>query len=398
MSTRVLLVEDSPLDAELVVRELRRGQLDCHVVRVDSEAALRERLSSARHDVILADYNLPGFTGLDALRIARELAPEIPFIFVSGSLGEERAVEALREGAVDYIVKDRPVRLAAAVERALRERTDRETRERLRQQLERAERVESLGRLAATMAHEFNNVLMGIQPFAEIVRRYSGPDGPLPNAATQIMASVARGRRVTEEILRITRTTAPAMKTIDLNRWLENIVPEIVEIVGPRVGVDALPSSEPAWVRCDAAQLQQVVANLAINALHAMPHGGILTIGITVDRETVHLRVSDTGSGIPRDVLDRIFEPLFTTKRNGTGLGLAIVHRLVAQNGGAIAVESAPGEGTTFSLSFAAVPPPVDDAPHDHPVRGSVDPSSREPSRTARPLQKSENECRSERA
>lgn len=357
--TRILMVEDNPLDAELAIRELRRGGVECDVVRVDTEAALRERLSTAPPDVILADYNLPGFNGLDALRIARELAPELPFIFVSGSLGEERAVEALREGAADYIVKDRPARLAAAVLRALRERDDRKAHDRLRQQIERSQRVDSLGRLAATIAHEFNNVLMGIQPFAEIIRRYAPQDGPAANAATHIMTSVARGKRVTEEILRITRVGDPAPSTINLNRWLEAAIQEIVAVVGATVRVDAIPWHEPVWVRCDTSQLQQVISNLAINALHAMPEGGTVSIAISVEQGAAHIRVSDTGHGIAPDVIERIFEPLFTTKRNGTGLGLAVAHRLIAQNDGAISVESAAGRGTTFDISFRAAAPPV---------------------------------------
>lgn len=118
----VLLVEDSPRDAELVERTLRRGGIAFTARRVETERAMRAALAGAPPDVILADYHLPTFDGISALRIARELAPHVPFIFVSGSLGEDRAVQALHDGATDYIAKDRPTRLPSAVERAIRER------------------------------------------------------------------------------------------------------------------------------------------------------------------------------------------------------------------------------------------------------------------------------------
>src|SRR5216684_8432124 len=119
---RVLLLEDTPSDAELMLRELQRASLEVTARRVETEEEFRQQLTEWPVDVILADYSLPTFDGEAALRIAREIAPEVPFIFVSGSIGEERAVLALRGGATDYILKDRMSRLATAVIRALDER------------------------------------------------------------------------------------------------------------------------------------------------------------------------------------------------------------------------------------------------------------------------------------
>ena len=119
---RILHLEDSALDAELIERELKRAKLNFSSTRVETERSFRDALESSDPDVILADYNLPGFDGIAALKIARELVPDTPFIFVSGSIGEERAVQALREGAADYVLKDRPARLAPAMVRAIGDR------------------------------------------------------------------------------------------------------------------------------------------------------------------------------------------------------------------------------------------------------------------------------------
>lgn len=132
---KVLLLEDIDTDAELTTRELRRSGLDCQTTRAQTEAQFRQALVSFEPDVILADFSMPGFDGLSALRIARVLKPETPFIFVSGTIGEDRAVESLREGATDYVLKARLSRLPAAVTRAITERTERTARKRAEEAL-----------------------------------------------------------------------------------------------------------------------------------------------------------------------------------------------------------------------------------------------------------------------
>ncbi|HXG59505.1 MAG TPA: ATP-binding protein [Thermoanaerobaculia bacterium] len=353
---RILSLEDSPFDAELIDRELRRGGIEVVLTRVDSEEGFRREVASGYYDVILADYNLPGFHGIAALEIAREVAPGIPFIFVSGSIGEERATQALREGATDYVLKDRLKRLPSAITRAIAEveerRRRKEAEEALRQRerdLERARRVESLGRVAATIAHEFNNIMMGIQPFAEVIRRQS-KDEKVLKAVEQIVASIARGRRVTQEILRFTKPTEPMLTEVVLEEWVRTMLPELRGLVGPKVQLDFEPASEPLTVRIDPVQMQQVLTNLVINAKDAMPDGGTIKVAVGQDAAYALLSVSDTGSGIPEHLLQTIFDPLFTTKRHGTGLGLAVTQQIVTVHGGTIDVWSAEGKGTTFTM------------------------------------------------
>ena len=619
MNLRILMVEDSAVDAELVERQLRRGGIDGPIERVETEQAFRDALTRNVPDIILADYHLPEFDGLSALAIVRELAPEIPFIFVSGNIGEERAVGTLRDGATDYVLKDRLTRLPNAVERAVRQRVEHDLRRQaeaalrdleerfryaliathdliwewdvqagtvwsnrvhsherllpetaeqmeklvafihpddqlrvtsgiremlvsaattstleyriaaaggawrhvvdrhvilrddtgqpvrvigavmditeqklaeeernrlarrnallldsvgegicgldthgrilfanasatrllgrttedllgrtlhqsahhsrsdgspmpvgecpilraaelgntwayetvfwradgtsfpaeidcapviddgrhagvvvtfsdlsewrqLERQLEQARRISDLGRLAATMAHEFNNVLMGIQPFVEILeRRHTDPS--VRKIALQLGRSTQRGKAITHEILRFVNDSELELTRFEVAPWLEALTEELRVLLGTISVVVDIPG-EPLSVLGDASALHQVITNLVINARDAMPGGGTITVRarrydatetlpfvITFPAgQALHLTVADTGSGMPPAVVERIFEPLFTTKRSGNGLGLAFAHRTVTRHGGQIFVESTPGRGTTFHI------------------------------------------------
>ena|GEM_PF-1709734 len=222
----------------------------------------------------------------------------------------------------------------------------------LQRQLGETRRLSSLGQLAATMAHEFNNVLMGISTFAEVLRRRTAGEVPVQNAVAQIQQSLGRGRRITDEILRFTRDPAPAMATIDVRRWLTDFLPEASALAGDRA---ELQVEEELFIRGDIALLNQVLANLIINARDAAPEGAIRIIARAPGDERLDLVIADSGSGIPPENRERIFEPLFTTKRGGTGLGLAVVHQAVSAQGGTIEVESEVGRGTEFHLRFPLV-------------------------------------------
>ena len=220
---------------------------------------------------------------------------------------------------------------------------------RLEQQLEQVNRVTSLGRVAATIAHEFNNVLMGIQPFAELIRRRSN-DEKTQKAAAQIAGSVARGKRVTEEILRFTQPAEPVRTVIQLCGWVHELQPELQHLAGPRIEIRLERPEAPILVSGDPAQLQQVLTNLILNARDAITGAGLITISIDEHETFARLRVRDTGAGMSPEVQRNVFEPLFTTKRTGTGLGLAVAQQVISRHGGTIHVESQVGEGTTFEI------------------------------------------------
>jgi PAS domain S-box-containing protein len=240
-------------------------------------------------------------------------------------------------------------------------------RRQLENRLLQAERVSSLGRLAASVAHEFNNVLMGIQPFVDLLNRRSGADPTVALAAPRIADAVARGKRITQEMLRFTRIGEPTRTTVDVSTWLQEFEPELAQLAGPqiKVTIDAAPS---LMMVADGHQLRQVFANLIVNAQHAMPEGGEVVIRAMPDllrdrnerlNEAVHFTISDNGIGMPEETLRYIFEPLFTTRRfGGTGLGLAVAAQVVQQHKGHIYAESTEGKGSTFHILIPAAQAP----------------------------------------
>jgi PAS domain S-box-containing protein len=234
-------------------------------------------------------------------------------------------------------------------------------RRRLEAQLAQANRLSSLGRLAATVSHEFNNVLMGIQPFVDVIRRKSELV-VVQNAAAQISSAVARGKRITEQMLRYTRSVEPTLAPVRLRSWLTEMAGELAALTGQPVRLSAATARSVA-VSADTGQLTQVLTNLAINArdagatellIDARPADGDgrFAFGIVSSPERfAHITVADNGSGIPPAVLPHVFEPLFTTKSTrGTGLGLAVVQQVVSRHGGEVFVESDVDRGTTFHI------------------------------------------------
>jgi len=239
-------------------------------------------------------------------------------------------------------------------------------------QLEQANRVNSLGRLAATVAHEFNNVLMGIQPFAELLERPKVSSETLLKCARYIGNSIQRGKSVALDILRFTQPSAPERKPLNVNEWLRHLLPEIEGQCDNTIQVTSDLSASGPSVLADGAQMAQVIANLTINARDAMPRGGTLTLRVREPRgdevfpfgvveqaeRFVQISIIDTGMGIAADAMPHIFEPLFTTKHNGgTGLGLAVAHQVVQRHGGSIFADSKLGSGTAFHIFLPKVDP-----------------------------------------
>ena len=230
-------------------------------------------------------------------------------------------------------------------------------RRKLEMKLEQADRLSSLGRLAATIAHEFNNVLMGISPFVEVIRRGRNIETSLDH----IGRAVKRGKRITQDILRFTQPAQPIRTSIDMGQWIENVALEARSLM---YGCTVQSSVEHGLrIDGDPTQLQQIFTNLVLNARDAMPDGGTLTIDVrheppnarlpfAIDHPErfAHVIVRDTGCGMSVETQRHIFEPLFTTKKSGTGLGLPVTHQVVQRHGGDIFVESTPGAGTTFHI------------------------------------------------
>ena len=374
---RVLLVEDSAEDAELMLRALKAGGFDPVHERVETPAALRSALEGSTWDVVLSDYYLPELEAPAALALVRERAPDTPFLVVSGSMGEDTAVAAMKSGAVDYIMKDRLQRLAPAVERAIEDAAVRRERRRLEQQLLASQRLEAVGRLAGGVAHDFNNVLTAVLGSTELLILDTPPGVANREELEIIREAATRAQDLIRQLLAFSSRQALKPVVLDLNHLVKNVGKMLRRLIGENIQFTTEPAADLDAVCADPGQLEQVLVNLAVNARDAMPTGGKLTIetanvehdpDYAREREAALLRrfvmlaVSDTGIGMDEATKARIFEPFFTTKEpgKGTGLGLATVYGIVQQSGGFIWVYSEPGHGTTFKIYLPQVEAPLE--------------------------------------
>ncbi|OGS41134.1 MAG: hypothetical protein A2506_01965 [Elusimicrobia bacterium RIFOXYD12_FULL_66_9] len=505
----VLLLEDSPEDAELELRELARAGFKVDSRRVETEADFVAALKPGL-DLIIADFRLPLFDGMRALQLLKASGLDIPFILVSGAIGEEKAVEVMLEGAFAYVMKSRLASLGMIVSRALKESalrrenlaTHRELwksekryrrlfessqdgilildaesgeildantailgllgyelreiagrkpweleafrgleavkvdlrglqtlpyvrhddlpltakdgrridveligntysadgskviqcnirditeRKRLQAQFFQAQKMEGIGKLAGGVAHDFNNILMTIMACANFLREGFTKTDPRRSDVEEIEAAATRAAALTRQLLIFSRKQVVSPAVVDLNGLIRNLQKMLCRLIGEDIRLEIASCPEPALVQIDPGQMEQVIMNLSVNAREAMPKGGRLalkTAVLTAGAGRVSLEVSDTGCGMPPEVLAHLFEPFFTTRPvgKGTGLGLSTVYGIVTQAEGQVTVRSAVGQGSTFTiilpLSRATATPTkragtvAQAAPGDHPSRG----------------------------
>jgi ABC-type amino acid transport substrate-binding protein/signal transduction histidine kinase len=272
-----------------------------------------------------------------------------------------------------------------AMENAQHRREEEAKRESLEARLRQAQKMESVGRLAGGVAHDFNNMIMGVMGYAELCRESIAPDHPAREWLDEITREVERSANLTRQLLAFARKQTIAPHVLDLNDAVGNMLKMLRRLIGENIDLTWQPGAELWPVKLDPGQVDQILANLCVNArdaivLPALPGtpprqtGGtgkvtIETGNVSIDKEYcaehieaspgefVVLAVSDNGCGMGRETLDNIFEPFFTTKGigEGTGLGLATVHGIVKQNEGFVNVYSEPGNGTTFRIYLPRV-------------------------------------------
>jgi PAS domain S-box-containing protein len=489
MPIHLLLIEDSDDDAALIQRQFRRADIDVTAERVETAAGLTAALHRRPPDVVICDYNMPAFSAEEALKQIRADALDVPFILVSGEVGEETAAALMKAGAHDFVLKDRLARLVPAVERELRDAADRhqrratqsalrvseerfrllaehaqdivfryrrepesvveylspavenivgyspdelyanpelvfslvepddrplfeatwrfsdpapltvrwrrrdgglvyleqraaairepdgtviavegilrdtteriladQERHRLEHQLRQNERLDSLGHLAGGVAHDFNNLLAVILGYCGMVADSLPPDDPGQADVEGIRKAAERGASLTRQLLIFSRLEPSRLETVDLNTVVSETRNLLKRTLGEDVSVVTRLADDLNAVRADRSKMEQVLLNLVMNARAAMPHGGVLSIETVNADAAVVLSVTDEGHGMEPDVVQRAFEPFFTTrpKGQGTGLGLATAYGAVADAGGSIHIESAPGAGTTVQIRLPA--------------------------------------------
>lgn len=491
MAIRILLVEDREDDVLLVKRHLAKASIQAEWRWVDSEVGYLAALDENYWDLVLSDANLVGYSGLQALKSLRERDADLPFILMSGEHGEEIAVEAMRMGANDFVLKSNLSRLAPAITREVKEfairKDHREVQEaqrllyaamehvpdlvlitdrqgsiryansaveqisgydrseimdqnprifksdkhdtqfyrnlwetilqghtwrgrlvnkrkdgtlwdgeasispvldgqgvihafvcairdisheqELRNQLEQAQRLESIGLLAGGIAHDFNNALMPILVTAELGGLRIDTDPGSRRDFELILKSASRARALVRQILAFSRKSEHESVPLELHLIVRESLKLIRSVLPTSLRLEEHIDQTSTFVKGDATQLHQVILNLLTNASHAMKHT-MGTLGIALEvwdypdpfactaggmlpgGRYLCLKISDTGVGMDQETINKIFLPFFTTKGSGegTGLGLSIAHGIVRDMGGGIQVDSEVGKGSTFKV------------------------------------------------
>jgi signal transduction histidine kinase len=350
---RVLIVEDREIDAELVVHELTRAGFDPTWNRVTSEPEYTAALDSSL-DVILADFSLPGFGGLRALELLRASRLDIPFIVVSGSIGEETAVEVLKRGASDYLLKDRLARLGEAVRRSMDERRLQIAKREAEQRLSEQASLARLGEMAAVIAHEVKNPLAAVRGAVQVLGGRFATESRETKVVGEIIARIDALNDLVTSMLLFARPPQPRPTAIDVVQLVEATAAFARQDPNfGRVRMDV--AGPPALVAADAELLKIALGNLLINSAAAMGGTGIIRVAIESDAGTCRIAVIDQGPGIPPNVRERIFTPFFTTKARGTGLGLPIAKRLIEAHSGSLDVSCPSTGGTTMTVCLPII-------------------------------------------
>jgi len=363
----ILIIEDSEDDCTLLLRTLRQSGYDLLHKRVDTACELRNALHERQWDCVISDFSMPGFSGFSALQIVRENDANVPFIFVSGTIGEDVAVEAMRVGAQDYVLKGNLNRLLPAIRRELLDAETRRQHKISEQKLRQMEKFEAIGKLAGGIAHDFNNVIGAIMGWAELGEEEVTQGSRAHKFFLQIREQSERAGRLTQQLLAYARRQVLTPRNINLNDIVGEAMALLQRLIGEQIEVKTLLAPDLHTTKADPAQVEQVLLNLCLNARDAMPTGGQLLIetrNVELDHADclqngslspgtyVRLSVSDSGFGMDASTIERIFEPFFTTKDKGkgTGLGLATAFGIVKQHLGHIDVYSEIGKGSIFRV------------------------------------------------
>jgi two-component system cell cycle sensor histidine kinase/response regulator CckA len=376
-SIRLLIVEDSEDDAALLLLLLGQAGYEIKSERVQSAGTLAKALIQ-KWDLVISDHSMPHFSGTEALAAVRASDAEVPFIFVSGTIGEEAATDAMRHGAQDYVMKSNLKRLVPSVQRELRDAAERKERKRLDRRVQQLERYEGIGRLVGGIAHDFNNMVGAILGWAEMGFEESKAESGLHDRFQKIRDQSLRAGKLTSKLLTFAGGRALQPHKINLNVLIEEEMSLLSRLIGEGTKVRILAAPDLRVTLADPTQIEQVLMNLCLNARDAMEQGGELVIEtqnvelgpefcrdhcVDPPGSYVLLRVSDTGIGIDSATMEHIFEPFFTTKAigKGTGLGLATLYGIVKQHGGFVFAESKPGMGSSFRVYL-----PVSTGKHEH--------------------------------
>ncbi len=382
---RILIIDDNMVDREAIRRDIRNIYKDRAVEMDEAETggAAYVMLMGKPYDCVFLDYLLPDMDGVSLLKKIYEPESDLgphPVVMLTGQGSESVMLEALRWGAQDYIVKDKltATTLNIATTKAREIFQLKRNRNRAEDQLAQVRRMEAVGQLTSGVAHDFNNLLTVVLGNSRLLKRrvldteseFSREDAAKKIDAIETAAN--KGADLVRRLMIFTRQSPLSQEVAELNPLIADITELLKRTLGETIEVETLMASDAWPVSIDVGEFDNMIINFAVNARDAMPRGGKLlieTANVMLDESYtfrhpdvapgpyVMIAISDTGTGMDQDTMNRIFEPFFTTKPagEGTGLGMSMAYGFVQQSRGHITVYSELGHGTVFRIYLPRV-------------------------------------------
>ena len=389
---RILYVDDSVLDRELVRAAFEEETGRFSVTEASSWSEFNACLTKGPYDLVLTDFNIRGVEGIQVLDQVKAKLPGVPVIIITGTGSEQVAAETMKRGAADYVIKSTrhirrlPLAIDAVLTRCRLQEQERKALESLREsnirlekaleevrqmqkQLIRKERLHALGQMASGIVHDFNNSLMCIIGSCECV--LSNPKmldkkDDVINLFKLIMSSANDAEKIVQRLQQLHTREDIAFAPTDIEKIVKDAVgmtqhkwKKEAEASGRKITVEISMPNMPS-VMADESQLREVLINLIINAVDAMPSGGTIKIQGEQDGSFAIIKVIDSGEGMTDEVRQRCLEAFFSTKgKKGTGMGLAMADGIILRHGGTLDIESERGKGTTFLIRLPVEQPPA---------------------------------------
>jgi len=354
--SKVLIIDDEEPIRKILGMYLRSKGYEV-VTAADGREGIKV-FQKARAPIVLTDIRMPGMDGIEVLERIKHISPETEVIVVTGHGDMDLAIKALQLDASDFITK--PVgneALSIALKRA-EERLD--TRRMLKashEYLQQAEKLIAIGKISDKLAHEIRNPLTVIGGFTDRLKKKARHCLGGEKYTEIISSEIARLENLVNDIL-LYSGEIPLKKTeVNINKLINEVLLLFdKELTEKGISLNTFFGESIPLMRADKQKLQEVFINIVINAVHAMRSGGNMTVKTECVCEktpkTVRVAISDTGQGIPEDILDKVFDPFFTTKTVGSGLGLTVAREIVKRHNGAMDVQSEVGKGTTVIVEL----------------------------------------------